>query len=232
MKHWYLTLLILVGIAGKCSAGAVLDVDESTFYFGAVPQFSKIYHHYWFRSTGTDTVVIDSINTACSCVILDADSLRIPPGDSTRVTIIWDIGRRMNMLGQATDIFYNHSYVPKNIGMRAFVRMNPKSNIPFTIIPYRFEFGQVPGSEISVDSVRFEIVNTLAHPINIEVISDPLEGLNIVLPDSIDANKSGYGYAKLGPQLSGKAFDYSVTFQISDDQKSRFTVPIRRKIYK
>ena len=231
MKHWYLTLLILFGIAGKCAGGAVLDVDETTYYFGSVPQFSKIYHHYWFRSVGTDTVVIDSINTGCSCVVHDADGLRIPPGDSAQVTIIWDIGRQMNMLGQATDIFYNHSIVPKNIGMRAFVRMDPQGNLPFTIVPYRFEFGQVPGSEISVDSVQFQVVNTFNHPINIKTVSDPLEGLNIVLPDSVAAKGKAYGYAKLGPQLSGKEFYYSVTFQISDEEKSRFTIPVRRKIY-
>ncbi len=232
MKHWYLTALILLGVAGSCIAEPVLDVDENTFYFGSVPQFSKVYHNYWFYSKGTDTVVIDSVDTGCSCAILHADSLRIPPGDSAKVTIVWTIGRRMNMMGQATNIFYNGNPEPKETGLRAFARMNPVSNLPFAIVPYRLQFGQVPGSNISIDSIQFQITNDLSQDINIEVISDSLAGLEIVLPQKIDPNSTGYGYAKLGPELNGKEFTYSVTFQISDKSHSRFTVPIERKIYR
>ena len=232
MKYWYLTGLILLGVAGKCMAEPVLDVDENTYFFGSVPQFSKIYHNYWFRSVGTDTVVIDSVDTGCSCAVLHADSLRIPPGDSAQVTIVWTIGRRMNMLGQASDIYYNGILEPKNIGLRAFARMNPASNLPFAIVPYRLEFGQVPGTDISMDSIQFQIINGIDQNINIEVVSDPLKGLTVVLPKSIDPRSTGYGYAKLGPELSDKEFSYSVTFQISDQQKSRFTVPVQRKIYR
>lgn len=232
MRKWYLILaIVLVSVTGGLSK-PVLDVDETTYYFGTVPQFSKIYHHYWFRSVGTDTVKIDSFNTGCSCAILDADNLRIPPGDSVLVAMTWDIGRRMNLLGQSTKIYYNRIPVPKDIGLRALVRMKPEDNLPFAIIPYRFEFGSMPTNDLEVDSIGFKITNDYDHGIGIYVVSKPLDGLEIVLPEEIEAKSTGYGYAKLGPQFDGREFEYSVTFELTDDDRSRFTVPIRRKIYK
>ena len=232
MKNWYLTIAILLFGATGSFSQSVLEVDENTFYFGAVPQFSNVYHHYWFRSVGEDTVIIDSINTGCSCAILDAENLRIAPGDSALVTMKWDVGRKMNMLGQNTKIYYNRNPRPKNIGLRALVKIKPEDHLPLSVVPFRFEFGHVPASGLDVDSIGFRIYNDKDHEVSIRVISQPIDGLEIALPELIEPKSEGFGFARLRPEYKEKEFDCSVTFEMSDEAKSRFTVPVRRKIYR
>ncbi len=41
--------------------GPRMDIPESSFEFGYVPQYSTISHVFWLHSTGDDTLRIDSI---------------------------------------------------------------------------------------------------------------------------------------------------------------------------
>ncbi len=53
--------LILALIAGAVFAGPVMEIPDSTFNFGNVPQNAKVSHTFWLYSKGDDTLKIEKI---------------------------------------------------------------------------------------------------------------------------------------------------------------------------
>jgi hypothetical protein len=47
----------------------------------------------------------------------------------------------------------------------------------------------------------------------------------------VKAGNEAVGYIKLDPRYADSEFERSITFEISNPERSRMTVPIRRKFY-
>ena len=84
-----------------------LKISEEEFPFGHVPQQSTISQFFWFKSVGSETLVVKDVKTGCSCVMVPLESDSIPPGDSMLVGFYWDTQRKLGNIQRKPYIFTN-----------------------------------------------------------------------------------------------------------------------------
>ena len=58
MRNLLLTFALIAGISGIIWAAPVVEVPETSWDFGHVPQNSKLTHDYWIKNIGTDSLKI------------------------------------------------------------------------------------------------------------------------------------------------------------------------------
>jgi hypothetical protein len=221
---------ILVVVAGmSASAEPRLEISETEFDFGDVPQNVTLVFGFWLKSTGTDTVVIEDVKTGCSCAVMPLEQDRIAPGDSIRALVYWDIERRLGRMGRAVRIFTNADSDPYRIRFDAAGVFFPDSAQPVSIKPYKFILAK--SSQVVIDSISFTLVNRVNEDISVSLASPPVNECQIKLPETIPALSTDTGYIKIQPAYADTEFKTSMTLLFSGKQTSRLSVPIERKFY-
>ena len=155
----------------------------------------------------------------------------IAPGDSMLVGFYWDLGKRFGPTSQEPRVFTNANTDtdPLYLSLKGMSVMAPDSSRPVSIKPYRMELARTPAKNI--DSVGFTLTNRSTSDMALTVVSYPVPECEVSLPDSLLAGGSATGFVKLKPDYADSEFKRSVTVELSDAKKSRFTIPIRRKFY-
>ena len=228
--HIFLTalsfLLVVVG-SGLCQPA--LEIPESTFEFGAVPQNSTVFHYFWFKSTGTDTLKINHIKTGCTCVLMPLERDWIAPGDSMKVGIYWNIKRRVGKIGRYPYIFTNAMEEPYRVYLKGGISLKPNEARPVSIQPFKLELSKL--QDKSIDSLSFILHNHSDKDLHHNLLSDSLEECELVLPEILLANSDNTGYIKVNKDYLNTEFKRSITLQLSDDRNTIITIPVRRKFY-
>lgn len=152
----------------------------------------------------------------------------IAVGDSTRLEIIFDTKSYSNVVSKSPRIQTNEGPPDKFVRISANVVTRPDSTYPVVIKPYKLDltqFGEKVRSEI-----KFTINNVSTTNLQPTLVSAPDQLLEVVLPKSIPAGKSGEGLVVLKKSALDKAIDKSITVQFNDEKQSRFTIPVKRQI--
>ena len=225
-----LLLLFVIAFSANIKAEAYLVAPANQFDFGLTPTNSILYHGFWFKSIGTDTVVIDEIKTGCSCAITNQESDRIAPGDSMQIDIEWDVSKYRSAIFRSIRIFYNSNPDPIRVSMKGQIQPSFEILVPVSIKPYRFEFGHTTRKDI--DSIPFVLTNTHPNDYKIDVISDISDKYTVEYPKSIKANDSASGFIRLNKKYKDSPFQTSITFSINGNKNTNITIPIKRKFYK
>ena len=76
--------------------------------------------------------------------------------------------------------------------------------------------------------MKFNITNVSDKKLEISLIDRPDGLFDIDLPSSVEAGKSAQGTIKLHDDAIEESFEKSVTLELNDEEKSRFTIPIKR----
>jgi len=76
--------------------------------------------------------------------------------------------------------------------------------------------------------MKFEITNVSEEPIEITLIDQPTGMFKIDLPDKIKAGSTSKGEIDLDKDFWGEEFQKSITIELSDPDKTRFTIPVKR----
>jgi len=221
--------LMLLCLAGVVYAQPRLEIPDNSFFFGHAPQNSTITHSFWFKSTGTDTLKIKEIKTGCSCAVVDMPRDWIAPGDSMKVEIDWDMKRVINQTVRNPYIFTNASDEPYRASLRAIGTADPTNQKPASAKPFKCELSRL--KDMSIDSVAIQLQNKESYSMNVTVVSPELDEVEVFFPDMLPAEGTITGYIKLRPGYEYKEFKKSVTLEFGDAEKSRMTIPIRRKFY-
>lgn len=221
--------LLLFCLTGTIVAQPQLEIPDESFFFGNVPQNSTITHQYWFKSTGTDTLRIKEIKTGCSCAIADMPRKWIAPGDSMKVVIAWEIKRIINQTVRNPYIFTNASDEPYRASMRAIGIADPLNEKPAAAKPFKCELSRL--KDMSIDSVAIELQNKESYDMVVTKVSPELDEVEVFFPDLLPGEGTITGYIKVRPEFVHREFKKSVTLEFGDAEKSRITIPIRRKFY-
>lgn len=104
----------------------------------------------------------------------------------------------------------------------------PDSTYPIVIKPYKLDLSQF-GEKVR-DKIKFKISNISDQKLNLSMISYSKDYFEVKLPKSISAGKTAEGELKLKKLAIDKSFEKSFTFELNDQQKSRFTVPVKRTL--
>lgn len=228
-------LIIIIGLtvalAGNLAAQARLSIVNDRFDIGGVPSDVTVYHNFWFKSTGVDTVVIDSIITNCGCVMAPLENNHIAPGDSLRVNFCWYTGRRFGPFGSYPYIYSNDdTNRPARVYITGGIFKFPDSLRPVSFKPHIFDLSRF--SDIAKDSIVFKLQNHTDKNVSVKLLACSLDECELSIPDSVTAGSVAYGYIKVKQEYLDKEFNGSCTLEVGKESTMRVTLPIRRKFYR
>lgn len=222
-------LFACVILAGSVQAEASLRFSTDRFELGAIPPNSVVSHYFWFRSAGTDTLVIDEIKIGCGCTLMPLERNRVAPGDSMKVDICWDVKGKIGANGSYPYIFTNAPDGPGRVYLTGTIVKYPDSLRPISLKPYILDLSRI--RETSIDSLTFTIRNHGEQDITLSPIAFDIPECEVTLPELVPAKSVAYGRIKVKEEYLDKQFKRSFTLQLNDERDSRITVPVRRKIY-
>ena len=94
--------------------------------------------------------------------------------------------------------------------------------------PYKLDLSQF-GDKVR-NEISFKISNVSDQKVDLSMIASYSEFFEVELPGSIDAGQTAEAKLKLTQEGIDKGFEKSFTLEVSDEAKSRFTMPVKRTI--
>lgn len=152
----------------------------------------------------------------------------IAVGDSTYVEIIFSTKKYSSRVSKRPKIETNEGPPDKRVQIIATVVARPDSTYPAIMRPYKLDLSQF--TEKVRDEMEFSIFNVSDKPIQLTMIAGDDEFFKVELPKSIPAGANATGKLKLTDKGTADNFEKSFTFEVNDETKSRFTVPVKRTI--
>ena len=149
-------------------------------------------------------------------------------GDSTELEIIFSTKTAQNKVSKRPTIQTNEGPPDKKVQIDATVVTRPDSTYPLIINPYKLDLSQ--GTEKIIDKIEFTVKNVSDAKLDLQLVSHAYDFFEVELPKSIGAGESAKGKLKLLSVSLGKSFEKSFTIEVSDTNKSRFTVPVKRTL--
>ena len=223
-----MTYLVVLALAASVSAAPRMTLPEVEFNFGYVPQNSSVSHIFWLKSSGDDSLKILQVVPGCGCTKAPLERDHLAPGDSTRVEIIFSTGSYSGAVSKSPRLQTNEGAPDKALRILTNVVTRPDSTYPVVLKPYKLDMTQF--GEKSRSEIRFTIENRSSSPLSPQMISTFGEYFEVLLPKSIPAEGNAEAILKLKPAVLDRPFDKSFTIQFDDEQKSRFTIPVKRQI--
>jgi len=104
---------------------------------------------------------------------------------------------------------------------------NPDSAFPIVVKPYKFDISQY--GEKTVKEREFVINNLSEEDLEISLIDMPVDMFKLKLPKKVKAGDSEKGKIELIGDPEAE-FEKSITIQLSDSLKTRYTIPVKRTI--
>lgn len=113
----------------------------------------------------------------------------------------------------------------KTVRIMAEVVRRPDSTYPVVMTPHRLDLSQY--GEKSKDETKFTIHNVSQEELELTLVSAP-SIFEVKLPSKIKADSQAEASVRLKEAGIDEAFEKSITFEVNDEQHSRFTIPVRR----
>jgi hypothetical protein len=104
--------------------------------------------------------------------------------------------------------------------------VNPDSTYPVVFRPHVLDF--YGDGEVAREKISFRIENISDETVAMKFVDYPGELIRVRLPRVIKAGETGKGYVYLKPQAVDKEFEKSFTIELTDEDTTRFTIPVRR----
>lgn len=226
---WPLLTLTLLLASRIVSAEAALEIPSSKFDFGMIPAQSSVSHSFWFRSASLDTLRIEDIKTGCQCTTMPLERDWLAPGDSMKVEVVWNLGRRIGNLSQIPRVFVQDNPEPLHIILKGNAVQALDNLRPVSVKPYKATFAKT--TSLSIDSVAFTFTNHSSEDMSIAVVSYSSDSYEVSFPKQVAGGASVEGFVKVIPQATDVEFKGSITVEFEGKKKNRLTIPVLRKFY-
>jgi hypothetical protein len=217
------TVILLLSLPAM--AQARLEIDDTNFDFGYIPQTGKVSHSYVMRNSGTDSLRILNVKPGCGCTKAPILKEVVAPGDSTAVELIFTSADNFRGVVQknATVTCNDDSRGSFLIRFKATLNTFPDSARPAKLTPWNIE---CPTANRDTD-FSIGVKNVAAEPITLALVSYPTEFLTVNLPTgAIAPGKTGVIKVKVAPSCKETEFEKSFTFTTGTAPDSkRYTVP-------
>ncbi len=223
-----LTLVVLLTAAQGVAAGPVLTLSEKLFDFGYVPQNSKVAHVFWLHNTGDQDLKITKVTPGCGCTQAPLDKQLVPPGDSARLEIIFSSRLYYNYVSKSPVVECEGIEGLTSVTIATYVIPRPDSARPLVLEPFKLDISQY-GSEIR-DRETFTITNATDRELSLSIVSGAGTFGQLKLPAKVGPKETVEATLVLNPDVLGNELTQSFTFQVNDEKKTRYTVPVRRRL--
>jgi hypothetical protein len=89
-----LTMALITGLKAQTTANTppatppdALDVKETEYNFGKIPQGKPVYHYFEIFNKGVFPLKLDNVNASCGCTTPEWDKEPIPAGGTARIKV-------------------------------------------------------------------------------------------------------------------------------------------------
>ncbi|NOY88562.1 MAG: DUF1573 domain-containing protein [FCB group bacterium] len=229
MKYNSIFLMIIIFLFPflTVTANPAFQLSETTFNFGKTAQHIKVNHTFWIKSTGNDTLRITKIVPGCGCTQIPLKDSVLAPGDSVALDIILSTRSYRGYLAKRPYFITNASSEKQYLKIFADLLPKPEESQPVTVKPFKVDVSQF--TKLARRRAKFLIVNKSDRDFKIKLIDGNNKDFDVTLPNKVKAGETAEGMIEVHKDAIKKSFEQSFTFQINDDQQSRFTVPVRRE---
>ena len=133
MKRIYTLLLLLASVSFLHAQDAapvpdVLQLKETAFNFGTIPQGKPVYHFFEVTNTGKEPLKIDNVQTSCGCTTPEWSREPIAPGATTMVKVGYNASGE-GPFDKSITILYNQSQA-KHVKISGTVWKAPQGSAP------------------------------------------------------------------------------------------------------
>jgi len=133
MKKIFTLLLLLSSFAIMYAQDTAqvpdpLQLKESGFNFGTIPQGKPVYHFFEVTNTGKEPLKIDNIQTSCGCTTPEWSREPIAPGATTTVKVGYNAAAE-GKFDKSITIFYNQTQA-KHVNISGTVWKAPQGSAP------------------------------------------------------------------------------------------------------
>ncbi len=210
---------------GAQVSNAKLNVVETNFDFGYIPQISKVGHSFTLYNVGSDDLKILNVKPGCGCTQAPLEKDLVGPGDSTRVELIFTSKKnyRGTMNKSAAVTTNDATYGTLRLRFSATINENPDSVGPVQLAPWDLNYNSSERNQEMVVNVK----NVSTQPLNLQMVSAPYNYLDIDFPSGkLDPGASTAIKVRIKDSVKDDAFTKSFTFETGDEKNTRFTVPV------
>lgn len=202
-----------------------IELAENYWYFGHLITGAVVAHDFWIRNVGDDTLRIIKVTPGCGCTTAPLSKDAIPPGDSARLSAVFDTKNMIGKMIKDVAIKSNDPDKPE-AGIRFMGALNsehPKVKVrPNTIrfFPSTANNGRMQKTLL--------VTNGFDVPIDLKVVDYP-RSLVKVSPMTVKvkpgANVS-FEVEQLTPATTEADALGSITFEFSGPENERTSVPV------
>ncbi len=143
--------------------GPKISAVEEVFDFGTIAPGSKVSHEFVIMNTGDAVLEIQKVRASCGCTAAKPDKDKLEPGDTTRIEVTFDTGKRKGNQKKYVYVFSNDKETPQlRLTFKAQIakvgdEVSTSYNGPKLILnKNQHDFGKVKQGEIVSLNVYFK----------------------------------------------------------------------------
>lgn len=221
-----LTTAIILACAVAASAGPAIKIANDSFDFGQTIQHAKVIHTFWIKSVGDEALRITKINPGCGCTKAPLRDSVLAPGDSTALDIIFSTRSFLGKVDKRPYLITNASDEKVYLSISAQLFPEGEKTSPLIISPIVVDVSQFTEKTRQVAS--FLIENPTDRNFDLKLVDGEGRSFEIKLPDKVKAGESVTGKVRVVDDAVESEFEESITIEINDNERTRFTLPVRR----
>lgn len=108
--------------APEDSIYAQSSFDYEVHDFGIIPSTYPVEHTFILTNSGTELLIIDSLETSCGCTVAEITRMELMPGETTEITVVFDPKGKNGIETKTVLIYTNEGTEPRRISVNAEVR--------------------------------------------------------------------------------------------------------------
>ncbi len=226
-KGLTLGIILLPLWAAAAFAAPAVQIPDDTFDFGKVAQHAKVNHTFWIKSTGSDTLRITKVVPGCGCTQAPLEDSVLAPGDSASLEIIFSTLSYRGYLSKRPYLETNISDEKIYLKIMAELMPHPEEMKPIRLLPHRLDVSQFTTKPRR--RAAFKIENMTDQTLRIIPVDTVSKDFDVTLPDKVGPGQTAEGMVIVHKDAVKKAFEQSITFEVDDEERSRFSLPVQRK---
>ena len=152
----------------------------------------------------------------------------IAVGDSSKLEIIFSTRQYKKTITKSPRIKTNEGGPEKRVRISTTMTDRPDSTYPVINTPYKVDMSQF--TEKMVTRKKLEIANVSEEDLQISLVAWAGDYFDVKMPESVRAGKTVEAEIVLREDVYDKSFAKSLTFELSDEKHSRFTIPVKRTV--
>lgn len=166
-------------------SGPKISFDELVYDFGVAGQRQEIRHSFTFRNMGTESLVVEKVDTDCGCTAALVSSSRIDPGEQAVLHTVFKTRRYEGSQEKKVYVFSNDPSEPE---VELTIKGVVKTMI--AILPEGMSFGNVNRGEHITRQVK--VYQVEAMPLKISKVEADHRYLDVDLARFEEENSQGF----------------------------------------